>query len=221
MLAFLPGDVDQLRISHGKGGSSPLYPCLNSRDIFVLHFLNVSPYYPAGSRSEIVINKEGDALQLNFFNNPPMPPRRPLRAVSGNIVKREELTPFLRGKILDRHEVGESAHTISQALGIPRRTVRDTIDKKDIRSEGRSKERSGQPRKFTQRAIRRIFRIIKEEPFITYRQLRDKLDLGCSPSTILRALKDSKWGHWRAAKRPRLTAEHARLRFEFANRYED
>jgi transposase len=150
-----------------------------------------------------------------------MPPRRPLRAVSGNIVKRKELTPFTRGKILGRHGVGESAHTISQALGIPRRTVRDTINKKDIRSEGKSKERSGQPRKLTQRAIRRIFRVIKEEPFITYRQLRDKLNLDCSPSTILRALKDSKWGHWRAAKRPRLTAEHAKLRLEFVNRYKD
>lgn len=150
-----------------------------------------------------------------------MPPRRPLRAVSGNIVKRKELTPFLRGKILGRHEVGESAYTISQALGIPRRTVRDTIDKKDIRSEGKSKERSGQPHKLTQRAIRRIFRVIKEEPFITYRQLRDKLDLDCSPSTILRALKDSKWGHWRAAKRPRLTQEHAKLRLEFAIKYKD
>lgn len=83
-----------------------------------------------------------NALQLNFFNHPPMPPRRPLRAVSGNIVKRKELTPFLRGKILGWHEVGESVYTISQALGILRRTVRDTIDKKDIHSEGKLKERS-------------------------------------------------------------------------------
>jgi transposase len=105
-----------------------------------------------------------------------MPPRTPLRATSGNIGKRKELSPYLRGKILGQHETGRSAHTISQALGIPRRTVRDTISKKGTQIEGTSKERSGRPRILTERDIRHIFQMVKKEPFITYRQLKNCIE---------------------------------------------
>lgn len=54
-----------------------------------------------------------------------------------------------------------------------------------------------------------------------YCQLRDKLNLDYSFITILCTLKDSKWGYWRAAKRPCLIAEHAKLRLEFVNWYKN
>jgi hypothetical protein len=38
--------------------------------------------------------------QPTFYNHLTMVPRTPLRAVSSNVGKKKELSPFLRGKIL-------------------------------------------------------------------------------------------------------------------------
>src|SRR5437667_491475 len=61
-----------------------------------------------------------------------------------------------------------------------------------------------------------IFSLAKRDPLITYHQLRDATNLLIFNTTFLRFLKELGYGHWRAKKRLKLTAEHAKLRYKWA-----
>jgi transposase len=148
-------------------------------------------------------------------------PRTPLRAISGNSEARKELSPYIRGQIIAYSEIGLSPHQISQKLEIPRRTVRDTITRNPERKDGESKSRSGRPKVLSERDIRHILALIRQEPFIPYRQIKFELNLSCSTPTIYSALKSSGYGHWMARQRPKLEAQHAKKRYEFAIQYGD
>jgi hypothetical protein len=58
-----------------------------------------------------------------------MPPRTPLRPISGNSNKGKELSPYIRGQIIALSNIGLGQHAISRQLEIPRTTVRYTIEK--------------------------------------------------------------------------------------------
>lgn len=149
-----------------------------------------------------------------------MPPRTPLKSISGNKTLRKELSPFIRGKIIALSEIGTNITDIAGLLNIPRKTIQYRLPSpKTEREDGKSKYRSGRPPILDKHDIRHIIQLIIEEPFITYQEIKHQQKLTCFPRTIYTAIYNSGYVHWQARKRPLLTPEHAQLRFEFAKKY--
>lgn len=147
--------------------------------------------------------------------------RVPLGQINGNRKRGPDLSPYTRGLIIARHQLDLKPRKISYQLQIARSTIYSTIQQEALRDNGNSLSRPGRPRAVSERDKRHILMRIKADPFITYRELRDATDLNISASTFLRILKESGYGHWRARKRPRLTAEHARLRYAWAKAHKN
>ena len=72
-------------------------------------------------------------FQLNFIM-----PRRPLAQISGNTTKRSELSPYLRGLIIGKHDSGITPSQISRDLKIPRTTINGTIQRILHQNDGKS-----------------------------------------------------------------------------------
>ena len=118
-----------------------------------------------------------------------MPQRTPLAPTSQSRRKRQELTPYERGRISQAHMDGVSIRKIAQLMNRPSSTIGDTIKQAPSRPQGASQPRSGRPKQYTERDTRRIIRLIKSKPFWSYRRVLHELDLKLSPATMHRILK--------------------------------
>ncbi|KAF4222390.1 hypothetical protein CNMCM5878_005672 [Aspergillus fumigatiaffinis] len=147
--------------------------------------------------------------------------RTPLKEINTNRGRGNELSLYTRGIIRGLREKGSKLQEISDALEIPLTTVQYTLEKEPQRQEGKSRARPGQPNKLSNRDERSILRAIRTDPFISYKDIREKTGVSVSDTTIRRCLKKSGYGHWRAKKRPQLTKEAAKLRLEWAKAREN
>ena len=117
-------------------------------------------------------------------------PRTPLTPRSGNILKRKELTPYERGRIVGKAEEGASPAEIARCLKIPDSTVRDTISNDATRNEGNSKLRSSTPKSYSPYERMRLLRLARSNPQYTYADLKKLSGVKCCTSTIRSILKD-------------------------------
>lgn len=67
-----------------------------------------------------------------------MPPRRVLREINGNVVKRKELTPHKRGIIEGLTLAGLSRSEVAKASGSSLGTVKTTIHRAPLRQDSNS-----------------------------------------------------------------------------------
>jgi transposase len=148
-------------------------------------------------------------------------PRVPLGQIDPNNQKRKELSPYTRGLISGYLRCGIKPSKISAELQIPYSTIIFTRDQNDQRNNGNSLTRSGRPKILSERDKNHLFRVIRANPFISYNELREQTSITVSNDTLLRTIRDSGYGHWKAKKRPKLTEEHARLRLEWAKAHQD
>ena len=116
--------------------------------------------------------------------------RAPLANISGNRVHNTELNVYQRGMIMGGHAFGHSLGEIGNALNLPRATVQTTIQRHSERNDGESKSRSERPRMLSIRDKRYIIRLARQNPRMTYAQLRQKREVHCSRITIYRTLKE-------------------------------
>ena len=141
-------------------------------------------------------------------------PRTPLASISGNKPRNIELNQCQRGMIIGAQALGHAPAEIAKTSNVPRTTVIYTLQKHSERNNEKSKSRSG-PGIFSDRDRRRIIRLTRINPRITYAQLRTEAGVQCSRSTLYRTLKDYGLTNWLAKKRPLLTPEVAKKRLEW------
>ena len=84
---------------------------------------------------------------------------------------------------------GVAAPQIVTELSLPKSTVLDTLSKAPQRPQGISTSQIGRPPKCTVRNKRKILRIVRIKPRITYRELGFKLGLPVSQSTLYQILR--------------------------------
>jgi transposase len=148
-------------------------------------------------------------------------PRTPLKPINPNRGKGHELSPYLRGRIFSLVEEGVKYAEIARRLQIDESTAGKTIKLDSKRCNGESRSRSGRPKTLSPRDIRRIITEIKKDPFLSYQDIRARTGVNVSNTTFKKYLKESGYGHWKAAKRPQLKEEHAALRLQWAEAHKD
>jgi len=145
--------------------------------------------------------------------------RPPLAPISGNRGPNAELTPYQRGIIYGQKLAGSSARTIAGLVNCSKSTIRSTLLKSTERNDGKSLHRSGRPKAYSKREERKIIRIIRTKPKLTYPQLKEEAGIDFSRRTLQRLLSVYNITKWRAAKRPLLTQEHADMRLKWAKEH--
>jgi hypothetical protein len=112
-------------------------------------------------------------IQLPVFHPPTMAPRTILGTIDGNRGVRKELTPNQRGKIEGARLAGTTFKVASEIGECALSTAKITIRRAPERHDGISKPRSGRPKEWDARFERRVVRIVRMHPRITYAQMRD------------------------------------------------
>ena len=141
--------------------------------------------------------------------------RRPLGEIPLNVIRGKELTPKMRGEIIGMHKAGHNVPSIMKQLKQSRCAVRYTIEQDELRPDAESKPRPGQKKSFTPLDERNILRYAREYPKRTYARLKNDTGVTCSHKTISRVLKSYGILKWRCAKRPHLTKNAVKKRYEW------
>jgi len=139
-------------------------------------------------------------------------PRRVLGPISGNIQKRKELSPYVRGKIIGARLASATPTQMSQQLNLHDSTIRTTIKRDPLRNNGESQPRPGQPKTYTDRDVRNLVRHVRINPKDTYAQVRRALGFTFCDNTIKAMLKPLGITNWRCKRRPHLTLKAAKER---------
>ena len=144
-------------------------------------------------------------------------PRTPLRSTISNRTNRKELEPFQRGIIVGRFLAGQKKADIQREMNLPYTTIQTTIQTYQSSTTGTRSPRIGRPEILSDADKRYILLQIKRGPFIETEDICNLLGKPISTRTIARMIKESGYEHWRAQKRPQLTEETAKLRYEWAH----
>ena len=135
--------------------------------------------------------------------------------------KTKEFSEKERLEIIERHAQGQSMREIAKLFKTSHRSIGYIIKKKD--KFGTIKNLPGRGRKMatSDRTNRQILREVERKGKITVKEIKESLNLDCSPTTIRRRLHDG--GYWgRIAKRTAcLTKKHIAARLKFAKDYID
>lgn len=113
-----------------------------------------------------------------------------MRPISGNRLHKHELSPYDKGIINGKAFDGKSVRQIASELQQPCQTVQDTIQKQQIRENGKSLPRSGCPKQVTEYDKRRILLLTRTNPRMTYEEMLEALPMSVSKSTYYRLLKE-------------------------------
>jgi transposase len=157
---------------------------------------------------------------LRVFNNNTvyaMPHQRvPLAPIDLNRRLKQELSPWQRSEIQTYRNIGLTNEHISRLTFCTPGTVATTLKLNTLRTDGKTRPRSGRPPTLSRRDRRLILRIIRRGPKLTYAMLRVEAGVDVLKSTLYRMLKDEGITNWLAKKRPLITLEVAAKRLKWA-----
>ncbi|RFU28321.1 hypothetical protein B7463_g7998, partial [Scytalidium lignicola] len=148
-------------------------------------------------------------------------PRRPLSQIDNNITPYKDLSPYIRGKIIGKAEEGKKIAHIAKELNVPDSTVRDTIKKEQLRTDGKSNPKPGRPDKYSERFKRRLIAFVRKEPKSSMAKIRKHMEVKISNKAITRILDSVGIWHWRCKRRPYLTDEIAAKRLTWCLKRKD
>lgn len=119
------------------------------------------------------------------------------------------------------YNMGVPQRQIARVMGVSPGSISGIIRRYDDQKSAKTQHRAGRPPKLSKRDKRALFRIIKQDPFITIPNLLLLSGLDVSERTILQYLQSEGIHHQHALRRPLLTPEVAQKRLEFAQEHVD
>ena len=133
--------------------------------------------------------------------------------------KNEELSEFIRGKILGLHEGGKSVRDIAKKLKIPRSTVQDTISRYKNLENVKSASRSGRPKALDELEQNKLKVLVKTNNRMSANMIQKKFAeenyLVVSTKTIRRSLHSLGIFSRVAAVKPRVTEKQRENRLKW------
>ena len=139
--------------------------------------------------------------------------RAPLKEISVNRAPNYELSPYQRGKIERSSELGQSIRTIAKDTKLASSTVQNTLHRNQRRNNAVTLRRSGRPRKYTERDVRRITHFVRVNPKVTYADIRQNTQIQLSHDTLGRILDTVGIKNWRTKGRPTLDSGDVKVRY--------
>lgn len=116
-------------------------------------------------------------------------PRRPLGELDVNITPYKDLDLYTRGKIISKAEEGKFLTQITRDLKIPDSTVRDTINKAHLRTNGKSNPCLGRLDKYSERFKRKLINFVRKKPKSSMAKIRKHIGVKISNRVIVRILE--------------------------------
>ena len=133
--------------------------------------------------------------------------------------KQRELSNDVKDRIISAYEENRSYRKISKDLNISVSTVGYIIKKWITNGSHENRPRSGAPRKISQKALRKMVRRVKNEPFVTRKDLQKDLSeagIQVCKRTISSELHSQHLKSRSPRKTPMLKKCHLKFRLEFA-----
>lgn len=116
------------------------------------------------------------------------PQRTPLKEIFGQHAPGQEYSPYQRGILLACKALGKKPAWFKSELGVSKSAVHTTLLRALQRNEGRSQLRSSRPKVLLDGDKRHILRVVRKDPKITYKQVREQTGVVCHDRTIARLL---------------------------------
>ena len=136
--------------------------------------------------------------------------------------KQSKVSKLLKERIIEEFNANKTYRCISNTLDIPVSTVGFIVKKwKELRTTD-NLPRSGAPRKISERSRRQMMRKVRNNPFVTKKELQTDLSLNGThvcKRTISKELRRQNIKSRSPRKTPLLTKRHLKLRLEFAKTY--
>ena len=133
--------------------------------------------------------------------------RRPLGELSTNITPFNDLSLYIRGKIVGKAEEGKKPTEITKELKVPDQTVRDTLKLDLLRNEGASRACPSRPDKYSDRFKHNLIFFVGKNRKGSYAKIRKHFKSKILNKTTNCILDTIGIYHWRCKKRPFLTEE--------------
>ena len=116
-------------------------------------------------------------------------PQTPLQNINPNIQKRKKLTSYTHGQIVSKHDAGWSQYAIADYYKKSWVTVQSTL-KINLKWENKkSLSQSDHPSKLSDRDKRHIMILIKENPFLTFQAICERIEIVMCRDTLQKAIK--------------------------------
>lgn len=141
--------------------------------------------------------------------------RTPLGLISANHTPNRQYNPSQRALLIGALSVGATPYRIQKQYRVPESSVR-YINSRFILHPNGAAPRTGRPPKLSERDRRKVVRIARRNPTITYRQLAKDAGVSLSHDTLYRLLKEEGITNWVCKRRPLLTPEVAGKRYAWA-----
>ncbi|KAG1576871.1 hypothetical protein G6F46_006587 [Rhizopus delemar] len=112
----------------------------------------------------------------------------------------------------------ETKEKIAELVGLNRSTAQDIKTKIDDYGSPLPHKQTGRPLKINERTERHLSRIIREDPFASYKEINvelAKLDVFVSIETLRSYVDRLDFKSYRAAHKPRLTARHRKIKLRW------
>ena len=122
-------------------------------------------------------------------------PRRPLGPITPNIIRRKELTPYMRGFILGQLTTNVKQADVTKALNLSQAIVRTTLLRANTHINGESVERSNKLKVTDDQDERIILRLTRINLKQTYYELIQRSGVKYNKSIIYRILARACNGH--------------------------
>jgi transposase len=154
------------------------------------------------------------------------------KEISGNRLRGSELTNSQRVALISKREEGATYPELAAEFGCSESCAYRTCKRWKEYGTLNSLPRSGRPKSLSPNEERRLFRTARKYPKIKYQELVIEAGLKAEPtlstptrrttlshSTLYRTLRKRGLAKRRCKKRPKLLAEHAKLRRGFSHKY--
>ena len=120
------------------------------------------------------------------------------------------------------NKTGHGPPAIALYVGMNRDTVKSILKKIKTSESPLPSKGSGRPKKITSRAERQVEKLIREDPFITYKTLQSHLldaSIRVSRPTVIACVQSLGFGSYYAAHKPRLIDKHKERRLLWAQQH--
>ena len=116
--------------------------------------------------------------------------RTPLMPIDSNRTRNQELSPWLRDSIQTWAAISLGTAEIARKTFLTPETVKSTLLRNPQRHEGTILSRSGRPQILSRRDRRRLLRLIRKCPKLTYDQIISETGLDVYRKTVYRMLRE-------------------------------